>query len=194
MTNANEEMEVEDVSANDTTDEFGTDAENSSEATEEQDSSDVETDTVSVNRADYEKLQREAAAAKRLREKQAKTKESSGQTQEGGQALDRELMERTYLAAQLKIDDVDVQDEAIRLAKKFDMPITAAVNDPDIKTRLDNLIKQKKAQNAIAGGTGGSTSRGKTAEYYASEYKRTGKLPELDTAMTAKVLDVLARK
>ena len=183
----NEEEEVLEV--NDTEDESGATTEESTEESEGEDSELVEVDdTVTISRTELEKLQRESHAAKRLRERKEKV---SDKDSEGAQTLDQDLIERTFLAAQMQILDSDVQDEAMRLKEKlgFDS-IAKAVSDPDVKMRLDNLIKQKKVQQSVAGGTGGSVQKGRGIEYHVAEYKRTGKLPD-DNRLVAQILDKL---
>jgi hypothetical protein len=169
------------------------DTEQETETVEPQDDTEetTEDDSISVNRADYEKLQREAAAAKRLREKASKQSEKSGQ--EGNQSeekYDQELIERTFLAAQLGIQDADVQDEAIRLARKFDMSISSAVKDDDIKTRLESLQKQKQAKQAMAKNSNGTATQNKGVDYWVARYKKDGSLPD-DSKMIAQVMDKL---
>jgi hypothetical protein len=190
MQDENEEV----LEVNETNDEPGTDTEESEEVSQGETSDDTETndDSITLSKSEFDKLQREAFAAKRLREKVSKTKEAVTSS-ESPQALDQELVERTFLAAQMQILDPDVQDEAMRLASKFGQSIAQAVKDPDIKQRLENLTKQKKAQQAVAQGTGGSVQKGRGVDYYAQEYKRTGKLPE-DNALVSKILDKLAQK
>lgn len=183
----NDDEEVLEV--NDTEDESGATTEESTEESEGEDSELVEVgDTVTISRTELEKLQRESHAAKRLRERKEKV---SDKDSEGAQTLDQDLIERTFLAAQMQILDSDVQDEAMRLKDKlgFDS-IAKAINDPDVKMRLDNLIKQKKAQQSVAGGTGGSVQKGRGIEYHVAEYKKSGKLPD-DQRLVAQILDKL---
>jgi hypothetical protein len=185
-----EETEEVELEVKETEDESGTDTEESTEESEGEDGSDSgEDDTVTLTKEEHAKLLRESHAAKRLREKKSIQKDS-----EGSETLDQELVERTYLAAQLQILDGDIQDEALRLKEKlgFDS-IAKAVNDPDIKLRLDNLIKDKKTKQSVAGGTGGSVQKGRGVNYYVSEYKRTGKLPD-DKRIISQILDVLAQE
>ena len=156
------------------------------------DSNDDGADTVQVSRSEYEKLQREAAAAKRLRDKTSK--EEGGKESPSKGSFDQELIARTYLAAQAGITDKEVQNEALRLANKFGMNIAEAMDDADISTRLKTLQKQKATQNAIAKGTGGSATRTKDASYYLTYFKQHGDFPEgTPTAMIARVTQDLAQ-
>jgi hypothetical protein len=187
MTNANEEEVT--LNENEST-------ETTTEATEEFESqtsgaeADEADETVTLNRADYEKLQREIAANARLRKEAKERSQKSDDKGEESSQLDRDLIDRTYLAAQAGVKDMDVQDEALRLAKKFGMSVVEALKDPDISSRLENLQKRKKAQAAIAGSTGGAKVANKGMDYYVSEFKNKGTLPD-DPKIVAKMMDYL---
>jgi hypothetical protein len=189
MPNA-EEVEVTTQEHEETT--VTEDAPETSETSDFDETSTEDTDTVTLNRADYEKLQREVAANARLR-KEAKERRENGSVpkEEGKQELDRDLIDRTYLAAQAGLRDMDVQDEALRLAKKFGMSVVEALKDEDIKSRLENIQKKKKAQAAVAGGTGGAKAANKGMEYYVAKFKQDGTVPD-DPKIAAKMLDYLA--
>jgi len=192
-TNAHEEeqKELEDnIDTDETLDSEGESEEVSEEHLGEETEETGEEDSISVSRAEYQKLQRESAAAKRLREKASK--QGSQESKERPE-LDQELISRTYLAAQAGIKDKEVQDEALRLAEKFGMNIAEAVSDSDISTRLTNLQKRKEAQKAVAKSTGGSTSRTKDTAYYLSYFKQHGDFPAgTPSSMIAKVAGELA--
>ncbi len=191
MINANNE-EMETLPAEQTSDDTDNTTGEADQASQE--SLDTENDgetTIQVSRSEYEKLQREAAAAKRLREKSSKEDGSKESTVKG--SFDQELIARTFLAAQAGITDKDVQNEALRLASKFGMNIAEAMDDPDISTRLKTLQKQKTTQNAIAKGTGGAATRTKDATYYLTYFKQHGDFPEgTPSSMIAKVTQDLA--
>jgi hypothetical protein len=55
---------------------------------------------------------------------------------------------------------------------------------------LENLQKKKKAQAAVAGGTGGAKVANKGMDYYVAEFKRSGTVPD-DPKIAAKMLDHL---
>jgi len=184
MTNADEQdVTTQDNESSETTTETG-------QESESQDTGSEADETVTLNRADYEKLKREVAANARLREKAKERSQKSDDKGEEGSQLDRDLIDRTYLAAQAGVKDMDVQDEALRLAKKFGMSVVEALKDDDIVSRLENLQKKKKAQAAVAGGTGGAKSANKGMDYYISEFKRNGSLPD-DPKIVAKMMDHL---
>jgi hypothetical protein len=191
MTNANEEEREVIVEEEENTYETDTNTEETTKEPEESETESVAEETVTINKSDYDKIRREAAAAARLR---GKGKESGKEdSKESPQGYDQDLIARTFLAAQSGINDPDVQDEALRLAKKFDMKIDEAMKDSDISTRIKNLQKQKMAQKGVAGvnGAGGAKPRG--IEHYVQEFKRTNKLPD-DPRLVSKILDELVKK
>ena len=191
MINANEEEVMLEDNEND--DEIGTDDGDSSQESEEQsseeESGDTSEETVTISKSELDKLRRESFAAKRLRE--SKGKESSKESTEKGTDFDKEMIERTFIAVHAKIDDTEVQDEAIRLARKFDMSVPDAVKDPDIKLRLETLQKQKKARQAVAGQTGSAKNNNRGIDYHVEQYKTKGVLPN-DPSTIAKILERLA--
>jgi hypothetical protein len=184
MTNANEEEVTID------NDEFTETTTETTEESESQNSGSEADETVTLNKSDYEKLKREVAANARLREKAKERSQKSDDKGEEGSQLDRDLIDRTYLAAQAGVKDMDVQDEALRLAKKFGMTVVEALKDADISSRLENLQKKKKAQAAIAGSTGGAKVANKGMDYYVAEFKSKGTLPD-DPKIVAKMMDYL---
>jgi hypothetical protein len=195
--NANEEEVIditdgEELEANEELDEADTIEGESDEVSEEHlgEETDEDDESISVDRREYEKLRREASAARRLREKISRQDFEKGDTETT--TLDQELIARTFLAAQAGITDKEVQHEALRLADKFGMNIAQAMDDPDISLRLKNLQKQKEAKKAIAKSTGGSASRQKDASYYKSYFKQHGDFPDgTPNAMIVKVMDSL---
>lgn len=194
MTNA-EERDVDTNNEEETSDYEST--ETQSETTEESESESARPEadeTITLSKSDYDKLQREVAANARLRkqikERGEKGSEKGSEKSEESPQLDRDLIDRTYLAAQAGVKDMDVQDEALRLAKKFDMSIVEALKDPDISARLENLQRKKKAQAAVAGATGGAKSANKGMEHYLAEFRSKGTLPD-DPKIVAKMMDYL---
>ena len=196
MINANEEVrdevieeeeEEEEEEINETY-ETDTNTRETEETTEEQASDDAEPETVTLGKDEYERLKRGLARKARI-ESKGKDKESS-QESEGG--YDQDLIARTFLAAQAGITDPDVQDEALRLAKKFDMKIDQAMKDADVSTRLKNLQKQKQTQASISGNGGVNVGKPRSIDHYTAEYKKTGKLPD-DPRIVSKILDAITK-
>lgn len=190
MSNANEEETLLDNDTDDeSTDTDGTSREESEESGSTEETTDDAEETVTISKSELDKLKRESFAAKRLRE--GKGKEGSKESSKEGQEFDQEMIERTFIAVHAKVDDIDAQDEVIRLARKFDMSVKDAVKDPDILLRIENLQRQKKARQAIAGNTGSAKSNNRGVDYYVEQYKTKGTLPS-DPAIVAKILDKLA--
>jgi hypothetical protein len=140
-----------------------------------------------------ERKRRRDAQIERLKKERDEWREKARQvSNEGKKEVSSDLVARTYLAAN-GITDKEVQQEAIRLAKKFDFSIDAALDDEDIKTRLDNLVKQKTTQRAIAKNTGGASQKQKDVGYYLSYFKQHGDFPTgTSSSMIAKVTQALA--
>jgi hypothetical protein len=192
MTNAtdqNEELEANDIEDETSSDE-GTSSEEPEEQSIEEESGEAD-EQVSISKSELDKLKREAFAAKRLRDRKGKGEDSAEGSQEASQGFDKEMIERTFIAVHAKIEDTEVQDEALRLARKFGMSVPDAVKDPDIKLRLENMQKQKKARQAIAGQTGSAKNNNRGIDYHVEQYKMKGVLPS-DPATIAKVLERLA--
>lgn len=183
MINAEQEEDV-------TTEDYETDTstEETTETAEESETTDVAEETVTINKSDYEKLQRGLARKARL---DGKGKEDSKEVSEA--SYDQDLIARTYLAAQAGVTDPEVQDEALRLATKFGMKIDQAMRDSDISTRLKNLQKQKLTQAGIAGNGGVNAAKPRSVDQYVSEFNKTGKLPD-DPKLVTKILDALTKK
>jgi hypothetical protein len=192
MPNANEEEVQENLEANDEQDDQGLSDGDDSQTSEEQTLSEDDGETISVNKDEYAKLQREAAAAKRLRERKESSKESSESSTQG---LDKTLIEQVerLTLANAGFTNADIQDEALRLAKKLNQPVHELVRDPDIKKILAAKQKSKEAQRSVAGGTGGATATNKGLDYYVTQYKQKGILPE-DSKLIAQIVDALAKK
>lgn len=167
--------------------------ENDETSTDGGDSSDGDTqgddDSVTISKSEWEKTQREAAAAKRLREKRSQEPKEKPEKESNSQ-YDQELIERTYLAAQMGIQDADIQDEAIRLARKFGMSIHEASKDDDIASRLQGLQKRKEQQRSIAKDQKGSPAQNKGVDYWVKKFKADGSLPD-DSKMIAQIMDKL---
>lgn len=193
MINANDEEREVVLEDNEMDDENGTDDGDSSQESEEHGSEEEvgedDSETVTISKSELDKLRRESFAAKRLREKKSEqgSKEGSKETQD----FDKEMIERTFIAVHAKVDDVEAQDEVIRLARRFDMSVADAVKDPDIRQRIENMQKQKKARQAVAGQTGSAKNNNRGIDYHVEQYKTKGVLPS-DPSTIAKILEKMA--
>jgi hypothetical protein len=189
MQNA-EERDIDTTNDTEDTTTYEQDTTESSETTEAPDTTPETDENVTVAKSELDKLRREAAAAKRLREKTSRESGEKGGEKSDTPEYDKELIERTFLAAQAGINDPDVQDEAIRLARKFDMNITQAIKDEDIKTRLANLQKQMQAKKAVAKDSAGASAQNKGMDYWVAKFKKDGTLPT-DQKILAKMMEHL---
>jgi actin-related protein len=189
MTNVIDEAQTVEEEVTEEEHDTATDTTEDSEATEEQEASEDASETVTIPKRDFDRLKASLAKKARL-ESKAKGKDD---TQESTQGYDQDLIARTFLAAQAGVTDRDVQDEALRLANKFDMKIDQAMQDPDISTRLKNLQKQKQIQSGIAGNGGVNTGKPKSIDQYTAEFNKTGKLPD-DPRIVSQILDQLTKK
>ena len=70
------------------------------------------------------------------------------------------------------------------------MTVVEALKDDDISSRLENLQKKKKAQQAVAGSTGGAKNTQKGMDYYVAQFKQNGTLPD-DPKIVARMMDHL---
>lgn len=136
-----------------------------------------------------DRLKREKAELKEKLDKAGEGKD------EGGKEFSSELVERTYLASN-GIKDREAQEEVMRLAKKFDMQVDEALEDSDIKSRADSIIKRKQAKQSVAGGGGGKGgSTSKDVDYYRRQFEKTGDFPDDTPAdMIAEVTEELAEQ
>jgi hypothetical protein len=189
MINANDEEVMlednleEDESGNDE----GDSEQESEEQSHEEEGGDTDSETVTISKTDLDKLKREAFAAKRLREK----KDDKGSKESTETEFDKEMIERTFIAVHAKVDNQEAQDEVMRLAKKFGMSVAEAVKDPDVKLRIENIQKQAKARQAIAGQTGSGKNNNRGIDYHVEQYKTKGVLPS-DPSTVAKILEKMA--
>lgn len=147
---------------------------NTSEEEETEEVSDNVEDTTEVDpQAELAKAHANAkkweAIAKRGRAKQgeAVTLPNPGPAP----SLDQELINLTYknYLTGIGLSNSGVQDEAISLAKKMGVAISAISSD----TALMEVLKKKQehavTNNAIAKGTGGSATRKKDVDYLAGQ-------------------------
>ena len=186
------DTELED---NNTDNESRTDDEESSEESEVEDGDNSEdSDSVTFTREELAKRDKEIRKSQDERWK-SRLKEGGKESdsKEGKVVSNSELVERTYLAAN-GYKDKDVQNEIMRLAKKFDMQVNDALDDFDIKQRADSLMKKKEAAKAVAKSTGGATSSKKTPQNVADYFREKGDFPSYATQeMIAKATDILAK-
>lgn len=192
MTNANEfENDTELEETND--DDYGPEVveEESTEETEGEDSVPSESDEDRD-----ERKRRRDSQIERLKQKNAELKAQlasrDGETGDAKANTNTALIERTYLAAN-GYKDKEVQAEILRLAKKFDLSVDAALEDSDIKRRADALLAERKAARSVAPSTGGARQTTRDVDYYVKRLTEKGE--QAPTAeLRAQVLARLAGK
>ena len=169
--------EAEELVDNEILDELEADEDESGEESEEQASEDVSGDDGEGDDSEEEGNTREARQdraksqidrlKKENRELKAKAKEQGSDKEVV--PTNSELVERTYLAAN-GIKDREVQDEIMRLATKFDIPVDEAMDDADISSRAEALLKKKAAAKSVTKATGGAASRTKGVAYHTAYF------------------------
>lgn len=119
-------------------------------------------ETVSLPKAEYEKLQQDLGSLKRENKDLKKAKDEPKEP-----ATPDELIQKTYLRA-ANITAEDEVELALATAKKWAMPIDKLVDDEDFKGKLDKLRTQKANDLATSGikGGPGSKSAMQTPEFY----------------------------
>ena len=201
--NQNVEGTEEELVDNEILDELSANEEESGEESEVEDGEDVSADDDGGDSEEEAEGNSRGAREKRrdsqidrLKEENRKLKaeaKESGSEKEGI-VTNSELVERTFLAAN-GIKDREVQDEVIRLAHKFDIPVDEAMDDSDIKVRAEALIKKKAASRSVAKSTGGAAARTKGVAYHTAYFEKHGDFaPGATNEMISKVTDVLAKK
>ena len=182
-TNVDEEV-LED---NPTSDEPGTDPAEGGEESEIEMGSDPEGDDAGDEGGDFDvekgreaRKERAEAQIARLKEENKRLKEDKRKAERDGKvgASSGDMMAKAYLAATHDIKESDAQDEAIRLADKFEMSVDELMEDSDYRDRIRNVQKQVVQRRKVASGTGGSAQRKKDAAYVADFFQKNGSWPQ----------------
>jgi len=121
-----------------------------------------------VEEKDWEKEAKKWEAIAKRKAKKAETAEPVTP-----QALDADLIDityRNYLAA-AGLTSKSVQDEAMALAKKMQIPVSSIQADESIMEVLRAKQANATTNQATAKGTGGAGVKPRGAEYYASQIK-----------------------
>ena len=141
-----------------------------------------------VEEKDWEKEAKKWEAIAKRKAKKAETAEPVTP-----QALDADLIDityRNYLAA-AGLTSKSVQDEAMALAKKMQIPVSSIQADESIMEVLRAKQANATTNQATAKGTGGAGVKPKGADYYASQIKSGRKIDTagLGRGMAEKILD-----
>lgn len=197
MENANDVRDEYDAEEEDTnleeTNEHTADTEESTEETEGEDGGDTdESDTERDERRERRESQIDRLKKKNDEYKRRLKEFESTKGTGNGKETNSELIERTYLAAN-GVTDKEAQAEAIRLAHKFDFSIDEALDDADIKRRVDNIVRERKANRSVTASSGGARQSPRTVEYWVKQTQEKGVLAPTEE-MRKKVLERLAGK
>lgn len=191
---------------NPTDNDEGTDTSEGVEEPEEQMGGDLEGDgdgDDTGNEGDESAEDRQArkdraqAQIARLKEENRKLKEEKRKAEREGKVgnSNSDMMAKAFLASTYDIKETDAQDEAIRLADKFDMSVDELMDDPDYRSKITGLQKRLVQNRKVASNTGGASQRKKNAEYYAEYFKKHQSFPEdLSLDMRDEALNHLSGK
>lgn len=183
-TNVQEEEVLED---NPSTDDEGTDSQEGTEEPEVEVGSDLSGDDEDGGEeGDDDRESRQArkdrakAQIERLKEENRRLKEEARKQARGEKvgATNTDMMAKAFLAATYDIKEPDAQEEALRLADKFEMSVDELMEDPDYKQRISGLQKRIVQQRRVAANTGGAAQRKKGAEYAADYFKKHNEFPQ----------------
>lgn len=198
-TNVEEEVLSDD---NPQEDDIGTDEEESGEEPEVETGGDLSSDDGGDEDDGGETDDRQArkdrakAQIERLKEENKRLKEEKRKAERGqvdGKGTD--MMAKAYLAATFDIKESDAQEEALRLADKFEMSVDELMEDADYRERITNLQKRIVQTRKVSANTGGAAQRKKDAAYYADYFKKNQSFPEgLSLEMKDQALDHLSGK
>jgi len=158
---------------------------------------DIEEETTEeevVEEAEEKDWEKEAKKWEAIAKRKAKKAEEAEPTAEQApQALDADLIDityRNYLAA-AGLTSKAVQDDAMALAKKMQISVSAIQADESIMEVLKAKQANATTNQATTKGTGGAGVKPKGADYYASQIKSGRKIDTagLGRGMAEKILD-----
>lgn len=130
-------------------------------------------DTITLSKSDYEKMNQDLGSLKReLKDIKKAKSESKPEVQETTQKTQESngLLEKAFLRS-ANITDAEEVDLALSTAKKWGVSVDQLVDDPDFQVKLDRMRTQKSNERATSGVKGSSaTSNVKnTPEYWQAK-------------------------
>lgn len=138
-------------------------------------------------KAQIERLKEEN---RRLKEENRKAKKENGLS-----PTSTDIMAKAFLAATHDIKESEAQEEALRLADKFEMTVDELMEDPDYRQRITGIQKRLVNQRKVAASSGGAAARKKGAEYAAEYFKKNHAFPEgTSLEVRSKALDLISGK
>lgn len=186
--NVDQSVETDELSEDNTAEyESGTDEAESGEESEVEAGGDVSSDDGgdSEEGGDDDGESHEArktraqAQIERLKEENKRLKEEKRKAQrEGSLSSSTDMMAKAFLAATHDIREPEAQEEALRLADKFDMTVDELMEDPDYKNRVASVQKRLVNQRKVAATSGNAGAKQKGAEYVAEYFKKNQTFPK----------------
>ena len=139
---------------------------------------------------------RAQAQIERLKEENKRLKEEARKARrEGVNTSNTDMMAKAFLAATYDIKEPEAQEEALRLADKFDTTVDELMNDPDYRDKIRGMQKRLINQRKVAASSGNGATSKRGAEYYAEYFKKHDSFPaDTPLEMRAKAVDLIAGK
>lgn len=180
--------------------EFGEHQSESGEEPQEQMGSDLQGDDDGDSEGDSQRQARKDRAdaqIARLKEENRKLKEAKRKAERESKvgSSGTDMMAKAFLAATHDIKEPDAQEEALRLADKFDMSVDEFMEDPDYRQKITGMQKRIVQNRKVAANTGGAAQRKKDAGYVADYFKKNNDFPQ-GTSLELKneAIDLMSRK
>lgn len=133
----------------------------------------------------------------RLKEENKRLKEENRKAKKEGSlsSSSTDMMAKAFLAATYDIKESEAQEEALRLADKFEMSVDELMEDVDYRARINSLQKRIVNQRKVAANQGNATSSKKGAEHAAAYFKKHQEFPEgTSLEVRSKAIDIIAGK
>lgn len=130
----------------------------------------AEVETISISKAEFEKLNQTLGSLKRENKDLKKPKEELKETPKSNPQPDNGLLEKAFL----RTAGISAQEEvelALNTAKKWGVSVDVLVDDEDFKIKLDKLRTQKSNELATSNirGSAGQQSTKATPEYWIAK-------------------------
>lgn len=195
-------MQDEETNVEETFDEVLEDNSNDDESGEHEEDSGEETevemgdDLSSEDGGDTRNAKRDRAKAQieRLKEENKRLKEENRKaTKEKGLGVNStEIMAKAFLAATYDIKEPDAQEEALRLADKFDMTVDELMEDDDYRDRVSSIQKKVVNKRKVAASSGNAATSRRGAEYAAEYFKKNNSFPkDTPVEVRSKAIDII---
>lgn len=182
-------METTEENLNSTNEDQETaDSLNGEEATEEAAADEKEEATEEKNDEYTEREKQLYARAKKAEDELKKLKKEP--KEEKAEANNEVTISRLEIRGVMEKED---QDYVLRFAKNEGMSPIEALNDPIVKDRLEANKRQRNSAAATPKANNRANQQENEVDAWVRKYKKDGSLPDGNTALTAKILDRLAK-